>query len=58
MTHNQKTVKIIRLLNEKQQILSSPPSVDVDEFTAACQEEAELHYINEELTQLQSAEWQ
>lgn len=54
VTANQKVLRIIQLLNEKQQIISSSPSVDVDEFTAACQEEAELHYINEELTQLQS----
>ena len=52
VTANQKVLRIIQLLNEKQQIISSPPSVDVDEFTAACQEEAELHYINEELTTL------
>jgi len=50
--NNKKILHIIQLLNEKQQILSYTSSTDVDEFTAACQEEAELHYINEELTQL------
>ena len=39
-------------MNERQQIISSTPSQDEDDFTAACREEAELHYINEELTTL------
>lgn len=52
MTNNHKVLRIIQLLNEKQQILNAPKQDGGDAFTTACQEEAELHYIDEEIQQL------
>ena len=39
-------------MKEKQDVLQAPVPEDVDEYTAACDEEATLYYIDKEITKL------
>ncbi len=48
-TRNQKVVKIMQLTKLKQDIILQPLQSCVDEYDAACEEEATIHYINEEI---------
>lgn len=52
ITKNQKQLKIIQLLKKKHDVLQAPMREDVDEYTAACDEEAEIHYIDKEIMEL------
>jgi len=40
------------LLKEKQDVLQAPVPEGVDEYTAACDEEATLYYIDKEIMEL------
>jgi len=51
-TYNQKQLRIVQLLKEKQDVLQAPVPEGVDEYTAACDEEATLYYIDKEIMEL------
>lgn len=51
-TRNQAVVRVMQLTKEKQDILNSPCLPQLDEYSAACEEEATIHYIDEEIASL------
>lgn len=54
-THNQKVMQLIHLSKLKQEVLQTPYSPCLDDYSAACEEEATIHYINEEMSVISSS---
>jgi len=49
-TPNKQQAHIVRLCKEKQDILMEPVPNGADEFTVACEQEASIHYLDEEIS--------